>query len=160
MRIKNHKDVYRRVAENKNIDPKIVEALGTFIYEDLERRVANFEHRDIYVLRLGTFIFRQKKAKDVFGYLENMREALAAKYPDKKEEILREYDIRTKRIQDLIDEWDEINRERNEFKLKRDGQRPTTRYFQEPIKDMGGPEEQGLQEGSCRGDIQPEDPNM
>lgn len=115
MIINNHKYIYKQVSEKYGIDPQLVEKVGSFTWQDLNRRISNFENREIYVLKLGTWKFRKRKSENWLRSLSNYR------YDDAflTEEDKIAYENKEKKIaaiRELLKQWDDIILERKQFK--------------------------------------------
>lgn len=119
MILPNHKDIYKNVAEKYNLDLKLVEAIGSYTWSDLNDRIANFKNREIYVYKLGVWKFRKVKGEE---YLKALRKEIMT---IRKNESLSDKDkeVRTnkivnkiRKIEVLVEEWNKIIEERKNFK--------------------------------------------
>ncbi len=116
--ITNHKDIYRKVTEKYNLDIKLVEKIGNFTWKDLNRRVANFENREIYILKLGTLKFRKIKGE---GWLDFLRKQIniirtGNLNEQQKEELIKKIQDNIKKVEVLIKEWEDILEQKRQFK--------------------------------------------
>lgn len=121
MIIKSHKDIYKQVAEKYNFDPKLVEKIGSFTWKDLNKRVANFENREIYVLKLGILKFRKIKGEK---HLNDLRQSIPKirhnknLSQDQKIENIGNVIDRIRKIEVLLEEWNNIIQKKKDFKLE------------------------------------------
>lgn len=145
MIIKNHKHIYTKTAERFDLDRDRVEMVGHFTWANLNEMVSNFEYREIYVLGLGSFRFRKKESD---RYLKRTEEEKTTKIiqdnsnPENVETNLLNFYIKRARIQRLSDQWNEIIREKLEFKTKLNDS--INRDIQEQETDLGRTEEPSI----------------
>ena len=142
MIIPNHKTIYENVGKKMDIDPSIVEAVGQFTWGDLNERISTFANREIYMLKLGTFKFRKVKGENC---LKGLKKSIAIvnnnpTYTEEEREmyignILRKING----IEKLVEEWNQIIKERKEFKDEQ-----SRRDIQKQELDLGRVEEQSI----------------
>ncbi len=141
---KTHKDVYYTVAGRMNLDDELIRKVGDFYWQDISDRIARFEHRQIYLNKLGTLTMRKAKFQ---SYLKNMGsiERLMRSTNRSEESIklaLENAEIKKVRVQKLLDEWEEIKKIREKYYEKKYAYRD----LQKHRKNMGGVEEQPIQD--------------
>lgn len=117
--ITNHKDIYRIVAEKYNFDKKLVENIGSFTWKDLNKRVAGFENREIYILKIGVFKFRKIKGEQHLSFLREQINKIRNnnKFTEQqKGELIKITQNNIKKIEVLIKEWENILEQKRIFK--------------------------------------------
>lgn len=136
--------IYSRVAKKLEVKPELVERIGNHIYEDLNKRVANFEDRELYMYKLGTFRFRKLRSERFLDKMERQEEALRESGLDTDEiqNTLGDLVEKKEKVIILLDQWNKIIEEKYEFKTKRN--ESIVRDLQEPKADMGGTQEQNI----------------
>lgn len=126
MIINNHKYIYKTVAEKYKLNQELVEKIGSFTWNDLNRRISNFENREIYVLKLGTWKFRKIKSeryiKDSKRYITTLdtRKGMWDGIPfseETKVQIVNKIEEKIAKMNILLKEWEDIIEERKQFKL-------------------------------------------
>lgn len=141
--LRDYKYIYSKVADKTNEDIKLIKSIGDYIFEELNRRVTNFENREIYVYRLGVFTFRKVKSEKIYTRLLVIRKAMESlEDEERKRKSIETLDIRIEKVKKLLEEWDRINEEKRAFKKKRD--ESISRSIQEQKQDMGGTKEQSI----------------
>ena len=68
MIIKNHKEIYKNVAEKLELPYDIIELIGNFTWSELGKSLENFEHRQTYIYKLGSFRFRKRRVGFELSY--------------------------------------------------------------------------------------------
>lgn len=144
MIIKNHKDVYKIVAENLNLDYETIRLIGDCAYEELGKKMDAFENRENYMFGLGCFRFRKKRS---LQYIEKSKKTrFLLKNINKSEEqiVVAEEKVKEKirKLQILIDEWDVLANARREFKQRK--LEYVNRNLQESQINMGGSKEPNI----------------
>lgn len=144
MIIRNHRDVYKKVADKLDIDYETIKLIGDFTWGDLHSRIEEFQNREIYVYGLGSFKFRKKKTDEYIARAPKLRETLSRF--KKSEEVIQAAEQRMKerleKIKPLMDEWNKLIEEKEKFKSVR--QEYDNRNLQEQKGDLGGTKEQSI----------------
>jgi hypothetical protein len=142
MIIKNHKEVYKNVAERLELPYDIIELIGNFTFTELANSLDNFEHRQTYVHRLGTFRFRRKRSLEYLEKVKNIKEKMIKmgrpiEQAEVAEERLKE---KIAKMNGLIESWTDWYNEREEFR-ERKKQYYANRDIQEQSGNLGGSKE-------------------
>ena len=74
--------VYKRAAEENNLDPTLVKSIGDTVFQTLKDSMTSMEQSSVYIAHIGNFIVKSVKIRNqLIRYLQ-MRKYIASKYPD------------------------------------------------------------------------------
>lgn len=139
---KTHKDVYYTVAGKLNLDDEVIRTIGDFYWEGISDMISNFKKRQIYLNKLGVLTIRKAQSWRYINHIPKIEQMMRG--AKRSEEAIRvsmeNAEIKRQRIMVLLDEWEEIKKEREKYKEKKYAYRD----LQKQIKDMGGVEEQPI----------------
>lgn len=138
MKIKTYKDVYKSVSENINEPEDTVERVGNYIWADLADRVSGLKGREFYMIKFGSFRFRKLRAEK---YIKSIPDLLTKKNPTFGVKMYESAILIKDRVQELIDEWNEILEDKRKFKEKLN---ESNGDIQESKPDLGGTKEQSI----------------
>lgn len=117
--ITNHKDIYKIVAEKYNLDQKLVEKVGNYTWKDLNKRVAGFDNREIYMFKLGVFKFRKLKGEQYLlflrGQINKIRNNIRLT-DEQKENLIKFTQNNIRKIEVLVNQWEDILEQKKQFK--------------------------------------------
>lgn len=147
MKLRTHKDVYANVADNLNLEVDLVTLVGNFIWEDLANKLENFEHREIYVYKLGSFRFRRKKSLEYIEKVKNIRIKLTqmGRPPEQIDKAEITVANKINKMKPLLEAWDKLFADKQEFKIRKE-KYYADRNIQEPDIDLGRTKEPSIQE--------------
>lgn len=118
--VKGVKDIYDRAAERLGIDADRIASVANFTWDDLNKRISNLQHREIYVLGLGTFTLRKLFSERFISNIgitkinKYARNEYKRIYKPTEEKIKKDLETKEKLLP-LIDEWNQIKYDREKF---------------------------------------------
>lgn len=145
MIITGPKVIYNKVAERLNIKYSLVEKVGNHVFEDVNKRIATFEDRELYIYKLGMFRFRKIKSERFISRLDGLEDRLRASGVSEEniEKALNSAFEKKDKMLVLLEQWDKILEEKMEFKIKRN--ESLSGDIQKQETDLGGVEKQDVQ---------------
>ena len=140
---KGSKDVYTNVANKLELPYDDVSLIGNFIWNELAKKLENFEHREIYMIKLGNFRFRKKKSNEWIHFIRKCFEPGQNNYLTQNNKTIEDYQPKIDAMEKLIKEWDMIKEEKEKYKLKKE-KYYADRDIQKQIGDLGRTEEPNI----------------
>ena len=145
---KNSQHIYKQVAEKLNLPLELIEAVGTYTWKEANDIISNYKHRELYMYGFGTWRFRKMKAQKYVERSEKVKQQMLKLYPEEepRNKVLENINYKLRIYQKFIDDWDNIIELRKEKSKIKNEYKANKRSIQEQRQDLGGIEEQSIQE--------------
>lgn len=145
MNPKKHKDILKKLVEEKGFDKSFAEDAVSFFWSDVRKNLSELTCGSIAVRRFGTFVIKHWKIEEfIDSYKKHLDKTEG--YTFKEFKYRRQMEEQYKNFQRIYQEMLERNLLKQEVKKKRI-EYEDNKTMGQPGQDHGGSDEQCVQEG-------------
>lgn len=143
----------RLQAEGVEITEETVKLFNAFLFGKINNLLMSLETLELYVPQLGVWKFRRKKGEETLNRISNkpIDKIVMNINPTYVEKAVETYNTRINNLKKLIERHEEMIIARKEFKTKKNDISANKGGSQESEKDLGGSQEQRLEDGTRGG---------